>query len=417
MSDTIIRVEGLGKHYRLGAGGDADSLREAVSMGARNMLRRMVGKGEAKSTIRDFWALRDVSFDVRQGDVVGIIGHNGAGKSTLLKILSRITDPTTGHAQIWGRLGSLLEVGTGFHPELSGRENIFLNGSILGMTTWEIKSKFDEIVAFSEIEEFLETPVKRYSSGMYVRLAFAVAAHLQPEILIVDEVLAVGDVKFQNKCMGKMKDVAGEGRTVLFVSHNMGAVQSMCNRGIVLDHGRVRTVGTAAEAVSDYLSLMSEKAQVELSQRTDRKGDGAIRVNSIGFTSNGDKPLNTVATGETVQVDVALTAVRPELSCILIFTDHHGQKVLGLRSLPAGTHDRIDTSIGNKITCIIEHFPLTSGQYHVQCQLWSRNNTLHDHIESALLLDVIGGEIQGRRVRSAIHGTPVVPPQQWISPA
>jgi lipopolysaccharide transport system ATP-binding protein len=251
MTDTAIRVDGLGKQYRLGGPRESYStlrgrFRDLVSLRG---LRRRASQGWDSR----FWALKDVSFEVKQGEVVGIIGRNGAGKSTLLKILSRITEPTEGAADLFGRVGSLLEVGTGFHPELSGRENINLNGAILGMRRAEIARKFDEIVAFAEVEAFLDTPVKRYSSGMYMRLAFAVAAHLEPEILVVDEVLAVGDAAFQKKCLGKMKDVSRQGRTVLFVSHNMHAVNALCSRGLVLRDGRVAFDGTAARGVATYL--------------------------------------------------------------------------------------------------------------------------------------------------------------------
>lgn len=243
MSDIAIRVENIYKRYTIGNTSNG-SLRETVV--------GLFSKSGSNNT-EEFYALRDVSFDVKRGEAMGIIGKNGAGKSTLLKILSRITEPTTGRIEIDGLVSSLLEVGTGFHPELTGRENVFLNGTILGMTRAEVKRKFDEIVDFSGVEKFLDTPVKRYSSGMKVRLAFAVAAHLEPEILIIDEVLAVGDAEFQKKCLGKMEDVAGEGRTVLFVSHNMGAVKSLCNRGIFLQNGKVKKIGTASEAVDYYL--------------------------------------------------------------------------------------------------------------------------------------------------------------------
>ncbi|MFN4243196.1 MAG: polysaccharide ABC transporter ATP-binding protein [Tepidisphaerales bacterium] len=254
MSETVISVEGLSKRYLLGAAEKAGSFREAVGnllVSPWRRLRRLAVGGGSE----EFWALRDVSFEVKRGEVVGVIGRNGAGKSTLLKVLSRITPPTAGRIRLKGRVASLLEVGTGFHPELTGRENIYLNGAILGMSTAEIRRKFDEIVAFSEVERFLDTPVKRYSSGMYVRLAFAVAAHLEPEILIVDEVLAVGDAAFQKKCLGKMKEVStGEGRTVLFVSHNMAAVQSLCSKGILLSGGHLKLSGSIPEVVSVYLS-------------------------------------------------------------------------------------------------------------------------------------------------------------------
>ena len=261
MSDTVIRVENLGKKYIIGHQKQEryTALRDVITNKVKSLgsLLNPQAKNE-NPAFEEFWALKDVSFDIKQGDRVGIIGRNGAGKSTLLKILSRFTEPTTGSIKIKGRVASLLEVGTGFHPELTGRENIFLNGAILGMGKEEIKRKFDEIVAFAEVEKFLDTPVKRYSSGMYVRLAFAVAAHLEPEILIVDEVLAVGDAQFQKKCLGKMEDVGKEGRTVLFVSHNMGAVQRLCSKGIVINQGQTIFQGEASNAVSEYLAKVSE---------------------------------------------------------------------------------------------------------------------------------------------------------------
>lgn len=271
MSDIAIRVENLSKQYRIGGKQDRyktfrDSLSEAFIAPfrrARNLLRGQAsGAAELSETI---WALKDISFEVHHGEVVGIIGRNGAGKTTLLKILSRITEPTRGCADIYGRVGSLLEVGTGFHPELTGRENITLNGAILGMKRQEIKRKFDEIVAFAEIEKFIDTPVKHYSSGMYVRLAFSVAAHLEPEILLVDEVLAVGDAAFQTKCIGKMENVASEGRTVLFVSHNMSAVSELCKRGIYLENGEVNFIGDVKDAISNYISSTRIKDNVHIS--------------------------------------------------------------------------------------------------------------------------------------------------------
>jgi lipopolysaccharide transport system ATP-binding protein len=259
MSETVIRVENLGKKYRLGEPVGYKTLRESLMQAATAPMRWLKHSrsinGDDKIGVADkddLWALKDVSFEVKRGEVVGIIGRNGAGKSTLLKILSRITEPTTGKVDIEGRVGSLLEVGTGFHPELTGRENIYLNGAILGMTKVDIAKKFDEIVAFSEIEKFLDTPVKRYSSGMYMRLAFAVAAHLEPEVLIVDEVLAVGDAEFQKKCLGKMQDVGRSGRTVLFVSHNMPAVRALCHRCVLLVHGSVASDDSVSRVLDAY---------------------------------------------------------------------------------------------------------------------------------------------------------------------
>jgi lipopolysaccharide transport system ATP-binding protein len=271
MSDIAIRTENLSKLYRIGPRERYKALRDTLTDAMyapfrriRSMFQRSNVQTCERSNDNYIWALKDVCFEVKRGEVVGIIGRNGAGKTTLLKILSRITEPTEGYAEIHGRVGSLLEVGTGFHPELTGRENIYLNGAILGMKKAEIDDKFDEIVDFAEIEKFIDTPVKHYSSGMYVRLAFAVAAHLEPEILLVDEVLAVGDAAFQKKCLGKMGDVAKEGRTVLFVSHNMGAITNLCGRALLLDSGQILLVGHSEEVVSKYLSTISEYGKGEV---------------------------------------------------------------------------------------------------------------------------------------------------------
>lgn len=273
----IITVDSVSKQYRIGVREPYGSLRESLMNAARAPLRRLAGNG--RKSDETIWALRDVSFDVAPGEALGIIGRNGAGKSTLLKILSRITEPSAGQIELCGRVGSLLEVGTGFHPELTGRENIFLNGAILGMRRQEIEKKFDEIVSFAEIEKFLETPVKRYSSGMYMRLAFAVAAHLEPEILVVDEVLAVGDAQFQKKCLGKMGDVTREGRTVLFVSHNMMAIQNLCRRAIWLEAGRILEDNESGRVVANYLqqSFSSRAEQIWVDQRT-APGNDKVRL-------------------------------------------------------------------------------------------------------------------------------------------
>jgi lipopolysaccharide transport system ATP-binding protein len=269
-----------------------------IADGAKGVGRKLLNSVSRKKSLNgdatreEFWALKDIDFEIDQGDRVGIIGRNGAGKSTLLKILSRITEPTTGKVSMNGRVASLLEVGTGFHPELTGRENIFLNAAILGMSKAEIKKKFDEIVHFAEIERFLDTPVKRYSSGMYVRLAFSVAAHIEPEILIVDEVLAVGDAEFQKKCLGKMEDVGKEGRTVLFVSHQMAAVQNLCQKGIVLNEGRVEYQGTQIEAVSRYLTL-NKNLTSTLAARKDRRGTQEMQIESIEYVDSFGRTIDS----------------------------------------------------------------------------------------------------------------------------
>jgi len=303
---TVISVENLSKKYIIGHQKQEryTALRDVLTDGAKRLTHKLIHPFAAPAidpTHEEFWALKDVSFDIQQGDRVGIIGRNGAGKSTLLKILSRITEPTSGKVSIKGRVASLLEVGTGFHPELTGRENIFLNGAILGMSKSEIKKKFDEIVAFAEVEKFLDTPVKRYSSGMYVRLAFAVAAHLEPEILIVDEVLAVGDAQFQKKCMGKMKDIGQEGRTVLFVSHNMVALKSLCEKAVWLNAGSVVEQGHAEDVVSSYLQ---NNAPVNMHQVWDdpeiAPGNKSVRLHSVKISYEGE------ASGESLTVATPL---------------------------------------------------------------------------------------------------------------
>jgi len=312
-NDIVIRAKGLGKKYIIGQQAEREryvALRDVLARGAWNAWRKTADMARGRAiitgdTVEEFWALKDVSFEVKRGEVLGIIGRNGAGKSTLLKILSRITEPSEGRVAIKGRMASLLEVGTGFHPELTGRENIYLNGAILGMTRAEIKRKFDEIVAFAQLEKFLDTPVKRYSSGMYVRLAFAVAAHLEPEILVVDEVLAVGDVEFQKRCLGKMQDIAtGQGRTVLFVSHNMGAIQSLCGSAIVLEQGRKAFQGNAEKAVGFYLREANLNAEVQDSGNWLRTGTGEARILSVRLEDDSGSPQTQFRMGEPLIIVV-----------------------------------------------------------------------------------------------------------------
>jgi lipopolysaccharide transport system ATP-binding protein len=299
-----IEAEAVGKRYTLRHVRAQGSLREGISAGLRRALERLRG-AQDRSVAEPFWALRDVSFQVSEGDRLGIIGRNGAGKSTLLKILSRVTEPSSGRVRMRGRVSSLLEIGTGFHPELSGRENVFLNGAILGMSRAEIKRRFDAIVAFAEVERFLDTPVKRYSSGMYMRLAFAIAAHLEPDILIVDEVLAVGDASFQRKCLGKMQEAGQGGRTVLFVSHNLGAVRQLCNVGLVMDGGRAQGVLPCDQAVTLYQSQRREEQFQTI-------GSGPLRFSDVRLNGANVESAPETFTGDALRVSFAYACDRPE---------------------------------------------------------------------------------------------------------
>jgi lipopolysaccharide transport system ATP-binding protein len=336
MSDIALRTVGLGKMYHIGAAREQYStLRDTLAKAARRPFERIRHPGAATHASEELWALRDVDLEVKHGDVLGIVGRNGAGKSTLLKLLSHITEPTEGRVEIHGRVASLLEVGTGFNPELTGRENIQLNGAILGMSRAEIKSKFDAIVEFSEIGRFLETPVKRYSSGMYVRLAFSVAAHLEPEILIVDEVLAVGDMEFQRKCLGKMSEVAGEGRTVLFVSHNMAAVQRLCSTGLLLEHGEPAFRGTATDTVRRYVeSSSSPYENPDLAWvAPDRPApfDDVVRVHGYRITDDENRPVTgrLYSGGEyTAHISFDLRRADAALIFMLAYYDKASQALL-----------------------------------------------------------------------------------------
>lgn len=328
-----IRVDHLSKQYRLGLT-HAGSIRELVAQASRRLMGRNYGlrpdlRGRATGEGRPideencFWALRDVSFDIQHGEVVGVIGRNGAGKSTLLKILSRITSPTEGRVEINGRVASLLEVGTGFHPELTGRENVFLNGAILGMTKAEIRKKFDEIVAFSEIEEFIDTPVKRYSSGMYVRLAFAVAAHLEPEILLVDEVLAVGDVSFQKRCLNKMEDVARCGRTVVFVSHQMPAVESLTQRCLLFEQGQLQMFDRTGDVVTRYLEKSAQSGKTALAEWSDRQGNRDMAmVKEFAVLDSLGQGTRIVRTGESFQLEVVVEFHSPVIADVAIVVEN-----------------------------------------------------------------------------------------------
>jgi lipopolysaccharide transport system ATP-binding protein len=382
VSEVAIRVEKLGKRYRIGERERYRALRDTLVDAVKAPFR-----GRRRNAIdTTIWALRDVSLEVATGEVIGIIGHNGAGKSTLLKILSRITEPTEGRAEVHGRVGSLLEVGTGFHPELTGRENIFLNGAILGMKRTEIARRFDEMVAFAEVERFIDTPVKRYSSGMYLRLAFAVAAHLEPEILLVDEVLAVGDAAFQKKCLGRMSDVAREGRTVLFVSHNLPSVEKLCQRVVVIDGGRVVMEGDPVTCISAYLGARTEpRPGVELSSAA--RLDPRLKpvFTSLDLTDGDGNPISAVGTGEPLEFHIAYAAEaeisNPSFGIIisngmgvpLFFLQTRAQLGLWERAPRAG-----------RIVCRLDEVPLVPGEYLLTlgCLSGERQVDLLEHVAS-----------------------------------
>jgi len=375
---TVISVENMGKKYTISHQQNVDnsSLREVItnsitSFGKRILTPFTPHPSSFTGLKEDFWALKDVSFEVKQGDRIGIIGRNGAGKSTLLKILSRITEPTTGRVRIKGRVASLLEVGTGFHPELTGRENIYLNGAILGMGKQEIQRKFDEIVAFAEIEKFLDTPVKRYSSGMYVRLAFAVAAHLEPEILIVDEVLAVGDAQFQKKCLGKMEDVGREGRTVLFVSHNLSAVRDLCSRALVLDRGEGVLDDAVDSAIERYQTLSNSeenKTASWVNKELDAVGADVV-INKVTVLGRDGRPMANFSNEESVRLEIKYTLLRELVGVRVVFylLSRSGQIVL------SGTNYRDGTASSSpgQYRCVVEipRRTLNLGEYAVSLRI------------------------------------------------
>jgi lipopolysaccharide transport system ATP-binding protein len=428
MRDVAVRVENLGKLYRLGQTVGYKTLRESLTNAVMTPFRqrRAISRepsstsGEPQATKHQsdhIWALRNVSFEVRHGEAVGIIGRNGAGKSTLLKILSRITSPTEGYAEIYGRVGSLLEVGTGFHPELTGRENIYLNGAILGLKKAEIEQKFDEIVAFSEIEQFLDTPVKRYSSGMYVRLAFAIAAHLEPDILLVDEVLAVGDIQFQKKCLGKMEGVAREGRTVLFVSHNMTAVQELCPRAILLRDGRAAEDSSSPKVISDYLSVESDLSSSDRdvsdpSLRRNSLADSRFRWTRVTILNSAGKATSMLAFGEPFEIilqglaDSDLTDVRAGFSIDSAF----GLGVFNSFQIDNGLPGRL--SKGNvRFRVRVEPNVLAPGLYSIG--LGANGEGVIDWLPAALQFTVSAAGPDSAVPWRAYHGGLIRGPCHW----
>lgn len=415
MSDAAVKVQSLSKKYVISHQSSRGyvSLRDKLTLKAQAFKHRLLqlnGDHRKSPQHEEFWALNNVSLEVQRGEIIGIIGRNGAGKSTLLKILSRITEPTTGRIEIDGRVASLLQVGTGFHPELSGRENIYLNGAVLGMTRAEINRKFDEIVAFAETEQFLDTPVKRYSSGMYVRLAFAVAAHLEPEILIVDEVLAVGDVAFQKKCLGKMEDVSSkEGRTVLFVSHNMETVQSLCQRAYLLDQGEIIFQGSTHDTVGQYLQAARNLMQADtavLEHRQDRRGDGSAKI--ISLTVENADGGGVILANSRLKLTLVYRSAKPIKNPQFSATIYDYNKGVGLFTVYSGIVGGLPETIPSegKVTCITEPLYLTPGRCYINLSLYRAAGKIRaDHIKYAVYFDI---------ERNDIFGNGILPDRDWV---
>lgn len=430
MPETVIAAEQLSKVYRLGrAAARADSFVGALAALAaaplRNLreLRRLDTSGRAgapSSDEADLWALRDVSFGIGRGEVVGVIGRNGAGKSTLLKVLSRVAEPTAGRVRLRGRIAALLEVGTGFHMELTGRENIYLNGTILGMTKREIDRKFDEIVEFSGVERFLDTPVKRYSSGMRVRLGFAVAANLDPDILIVDEVLAVGDAEFQRKCLGKMQEISEEsGRTILFVSHNHGALEALCTRGLLMSGGRLAEDGPIGQVIGSYLRGIEDRAAGSaVSERTDRAGAGRFRFRSVAaFSTSGPDRRSAMATGRPARFQFELDRPAERAACNFTIYNQRGHAVAHFATGTPGPEDEPAPpgSATSRFVCEVAELPLAPGRYRINAALWALGD-LQDHLEGAAFFDVEPGQVGGRPVAAHAHGDVHVG-HRWVAEA
>jgi lipopolysaccharide transport system ATP-binding protein len=406
-SDIAISVRGLSKAYTIAHNQEQhNTLAEMLLARLKNPFNRV--KRET------FWALSDISFDIKKGDVVGIIGRNGAGKSTLLKILSRITGPTKGEIDIFGRVGSLLEVGTGFHYELTGRENIYLSGAILGMKKAEIRKQFDAIVEFAEVQKFLDTPVKRYSSGMYVRLAFSVAAHLNPEILIVDEVLAVGDADFQKKCLIKMKDMSTSGRTVLFVSHNIGVIRALCERGLVLSNGSLIFDGEADYAADHYMSIMAKTSRQTITDRTDRAGRGSIRFIGVEAKGLGSDNISPLIVGQGAELVFSINQWASGLTCHVIIYDHRGLPVAHCTTINPSPDDQFENygEDACKIVWTTDELLLMPGSYSVNAELF-RDGALEDRVERLLCFDVQPGMVRGRVCSQASKYGGLAVPHRW----
>jgi lipopolysaccharide transport system ATP-binding protein len=425
--DIVIRAEGLGKKYVIGHAAEREwhghvTLRDTLVRSAHNLWRKATGLARGRAivagdSIEEFWALKDISFEVHRGEVLGIIGRNGAGKSTLLKILSRITEPTEGRVAIHGRVSSLLEVGTGFHPELTGRENVYLNGAILGMTRGEIRRKFDEIVTFAEIEKFLDTPVKRYSSGMYVRLAFAVAAHLAPEILVVDEVLAVGDAEFQKKCLGKMSNVASGGRTVLFVSHNMTAIESLCDWCIGLQSGKIFMRGPTTDVLDDYLgSGHTVKGELDLTTTTHREGLGPLRFARISLYDGHGELIDRPRVGQRLEVRLRFSGSDPTRRAArvsVVFATNRGI-TLFICDTESAHKESVRIGGNDALRLTIPELPLSAGTYSLRLYL-ERAGVIEDWIKDDLEIEVADDDFfdSGQNTPTSWQGQVVLVRHRW----
>ncbi|MBN1551748.1 ATP-binding cassette domain-containing protein [bacterium] len=411
MSNIVISVEGISKKYRLGATIRYDTMRDKIAARCRSILTGK--KVEIKRKVEEFWALKDVSFDVRQGEVIGVVGRNGAGKSTLLKIMSRITDPTEGIIRMRGRVSSLLEVGTGFHKELTGRENIYLNGAILGMTKREISAKYDEIVDFAEVGQFIDTPVKRYSSGMYVRLAFAVAAHLEPEILLVDEVLAVGDAGFQKKCLGKMNDVARGGRTILFVSHNMAAVESLCSRSLLLDQGHIVAIGDTQHVLETYFGTIAEtSAIIDLVDHPGRVKDYVPVLKTLSFIDKEGNPTATTPLTDDITFRLSgETTTRLTNVTVLIRIYKPSGTPAALCHSGYQYPDTVSLEGPFNIECTMRDCRMMHGPYVIKLFLKSDKGII-DHIND-VSFEITPKDVYGTGKLLPMHTGSYVPDVQW----
>jgi len=407
-NDVAIEFKDVWKKFRKGE--RATALRDAIP----NAVRWLRGRGGRDGGKGEFWALRDVSFEVKRGECVGIIGPNGAGKSTVLKILSRIMRQTRGEVKLNGRVAALIEVGAGFSDDLTGRENVYLNGTIMGLKKAEIDAKFDQIVEFSGVEEFIDTPLKRYSTGMRVRLGFAVAAHLDPEVLLVDEVLAVGDAAFQAKCLGRMEDVTGQGRTVVFVSHNLAAVMSLCERVILLRDGRTAQMGKPEDVVSSYLRDLPDGGQVPLRSRLDRRGNGAARFVDAYLLNGSARRVSGVVSGEPITFALAVeTGGRPipKVTVMITVTDQMGRPLVSLNNRVAGTAFDLMPGL-TEVRCSLDEVPLVGGTYVLNVALFQGFEYI-DHVKRALCFNVAEADFFGTGMVPAAGGPPVLLRNKW----